>query len=239
MAHKKEFLPPARQGQLDMAQQWLRVLPEQVKDEKGVDTQKWKLWGIPEPVFLAFGEAFAKAQAALAEAKNKERNSDVVDQAVKSTFKALVTAMRSLKRRFFHMPPLTLEDWVALGFREPEQYTLSGDPTAQVMAETFLKGRHELGMRLVYTSGDPNDRANKSYRIFYKILEHGEAEASALVKAAPTRPEDFALSFPERRKLFTHDFGFDSSGKTVYFCAQVENGKRVGPFGAITSAIIP
>lgn len=232
MAKRTDWLPSARQGQLDMAQQWLRVLPEQVKDEKGEMTPRWKLWGIPEDVFLEFGAVFADAQAALAAVKDKERNTGVADQVVKSAFDRLTASMRALKRRFFHTPPLTAADWAALGLKAPDSsYTPSGDPTAQIIVETFLKGRRQLGVRLVYVSGDPNDRANKSYRIFYKITGQGEA--------APIKPEDFTLSFPERRRLFTRDFDYDTSGKTAYFCVQIENGKRLGPFGPITSAIIP
>jgi hypothetical protein len=33
--------------------------------------------------------------------------------------------------------------------------TASGTPTAQVTVETFLVGRHELGVRIVYVTGNP------------------------------------------------------------------------------------
>lgn len=232
MAHYVEFLPGSRQGRLDMGVVWLKYMAAEAKNEKDELVQRWRLWGIGQEIFTDFGNKVGAAQAALSEAKDAAKRTEVIDAKVGETFTALVAAMRSLKRRFFHIPPLRVEDFAALALNAPgTPHVISGEPTAQVIVETFLVGRHQLGIRLVYMSGNPNDRANKTYRIYYKIMEQGEAP--------PTGPDDFGLSFPERRKNFVKDFEFGVSGKIAYFYVRVENGRKIGPAGSITSALIP
>jgi hypothetical protein len=46
----------------------------------------------------------------------------------------------------------------------------SAPPRAQVRAGTFLIGRHEQGIRIVYLTGNPGDKANKGYRIWYQVV---------------------------------------------------------------------
>jgi hypothetical protein len=55
----------------------------------------------------------------------------------------------------------------------------------------------------------------------------------------PETPKDLHTSFSTRRKKEVVDFGYESSGKMVYFAVQVENGKLKGPWGPLVSALIP
>jgi hypothetical protein len=141
--------------------------------------------------------------------------------------------MRFFRDRYFKMPPLTKEDWAALGFREKdEHHTPAGEPTAQVRAETFLRGPGELGFRIVYVSGDPQDRANSGYRVWYDVVAPGEAP--------PAKPEDLRKSFFTRRKRDFITFDYGDAGKTAYIAVQIENGSgKQGKFGPMVQAVIP
>jgi hypothetical protein len=92
-------------------------------------------------------------------------------------------------------------------------------------------GRHELGIKLIYVTGDPQDRANKGYRIWHTLAAPGER--------APASPEDLHKSFFTKRKKDVIEFQFEDSGKICYMAVQVENEGRKGPWGPIVSALIP
>jgi hypothetical protein len=97
--------------------------------------------------------------------------------------------------------------------------------------EFYLQGRHELGVRIVYVTGDPNDRANRGYRIWYSVIASGET--------APTNPEELRKSFFTKRKKDLMEFDFGDSGKIAYFAVQIENEGKKGPWGPLVSALIP
>jgi hypothetical protein len=101
---------------------------------------------------------------------------------------------------------------------------MSGTPTAQVMIETYLVGRHELGIKIVYVTGDPNDPANKGYRVYYKVVAPGSA--------APTAPGELIKSYYTKRKKDVMEFEFGDSGKTVFFCRADRKRGPERPLGA-------
>jgi hypothetical protein len=171
------------------------------------------------------------AQALLQKAESGERTPVITEQC-REAFDALAAAMRSLKNHRFLVPPLTNADLVSLGLVPRRTgHTPTGKPEAQVTVETFLLGRHELGFRIAYVSGDPEDKANKGYRIWYKVVPPGGAPV--------TDPEDLPKSFFTRRKKDVLEFEYTDSGKTAYIAVQVENGGRKGDWGPLVSAIIP
>jgi hypothetical protein len=100
-----------------------------------------------------------------------------------------------------------------------------------VRVETFLTGRHELGIRIIYISGNSEDAANKGYRIWYTVTAPGET--------APTSPEDLRKSFYTARKKDVIVFEYGDSGNTARFAVQVENDGKKGPWGPVVSALIP
>jgi hypothetical protein len=215
-----------------MARTWISVLTEDAKNAQGQTVQKYVAWGIPAETFTSFGTLYGAAQEALTRAQEKETRTEVTNPACKTAFDALVDAMRTLKRRHFFVPPLTEADMVSLGLKPADKIpTASGSPTAQVTIETFLVGRHQLGIRFIYLTGTPDDPANKGYRVYYKVVAQGETP--------PTTPEELTKSFFTKRKKDVIDFDFGDSGKTLYFAVQIENEGKKGPWGPLTSALIP
>ncbi|MDR2784257.1 MAG: hypothetical protein LBB48_10575 [Treponema sp.] len=54
-------------------------------------------------------------------------------------------------------------------------------------------GRHELGIRIVYVTGAPDDKANKGYRVWYGVIAPGETP--------PAGPDDLtSLFLPDERR---------------------------------------
>jgi hypothetical protein len=92
-------------------------------------------------------------------------------------------------------------------------------------------GRHELGIRLVYGDGNPKDKENKGYRIWYSVIAPGEIP--------PASPDELRSSFYTQRRKDLIEFDFGDSGKTAYFAVQIENDGKKGPWGPLVSALIP
>jgi hypothetical protein len=160
-----------------------------------------------------------------------ERTATITAQC-QATFKAMTEAMKDFKRRFFLCPPLDDASLISLGLKPRDSTpTPSGNPAAQVTVETYLVGRHELGVKIVYVTGNPDDRANKGFRIWYSLTAPGEAP--------PASPDDLRKSFYTRRKKDLIEFDFGDSGKTAHFAVQVENDGKKGPWGPMVSAIVP
>jgi hypothetical protein len=138
--------------------------------------------------------------------------------------------MRDIKKRYFYVPHLTDADLVSLGLKIPDHTPPpSGDPTAQVTVETYLVGRRELGVKIIYVTG--TDPANKGCRIWYTVVAPGETP--------PANPDDLRKSFYIKRKKDVIEFDFGGSGKTAFFAVQIENDGRKGPWGPLVSALIP
>jgi hypothetical protein len=190
-------------------------------------------WGIPEHVFQNLTTLAASAESALEAVKNETTRTPVATARCKEAFNALIAAMRDTKKRYFLSPPLTDADFVALGLKPPDSsHSPVGVPTAQVQVETYLVGRHELGVKIVYITGSPSDAANKGYRIWYSVVALGENP--------PAGPRNLHESFFTMRKKDLIQFDYDDSGKMVYFSVQVENGGgKQGPWGPMISALIP
>jgi hypothetical protein len=189
-------------------------------------------WGLTRDIVTAFDGLADAAQAAMDTAKNETTRTPVATAQCRAAFEALIDKMRDLKRRYFLSPPLTDSDYVSLGLKPHDTNpTPGGHPKAQAAVETFLTGRHELGIKIVYVSGDPHDRANKGFRIYYRVVAPGEAP--------PTRPEELNQSFFTRRKKDVIAFDYGDSGKTAYFAVQIENDGKKGEWGPMVSALIP
>jgi hypothetical protein len=149
----------------------------------------------------------------------------------------MIAKMRDIKRRYFLTPPLTDADYIALGLKPHDTTpTASGTPTAQVTVETYLVGRHELGVKTIYVTGSPTDPANKGYRIWYTLIAPPETPQG---NGVPTNPDDLRKSFYTKRKKDVIEFDFGDSGKTAYFAVQIENEGKKGPWGPLVSALIP
>jgi hypothetical protein len=190
------------------------------------------VWGIPPAVIMELGALIQAADNALAAAKNETTRTPVATAQCKEAFDALTAAMRDMKRRYFLIPPLQNSDYIALGLKPHDSTpTASGTPTAQVTVETYLIGRHELGVKMIYVTGTAADPANKGYRIWYSVVTPDETP--------PANPDDLRKSFFTKRKKDVIEFDFGDSGKTAYFAVQIENEGKKGPWGPLVNALIP
>jgi hypothetical protein len=204
-----------------MCRGWIGIMTTEVRTA----------WGIPADQFAALGTLFGAAQTLLQKAQSGDR-SPVINEQCREAFEAMTEKMRFFKGHFFLIPPLLNSDLINLGLKPRDtKPTHAGNPTAEVTVETFLVGRHQLGLRIVYVSGNPDDKANKGYRIWYKVVPPGGEPVTA--------PRDLTESFFTRRKRDLLEFNYADSGKTAYIAVQVENGSKKGPWGPLTSAVIP
>jgi hypothetical protein len=195
-------------------------------------TPKAAGFNIPAQAVTDLAQLASAANTALATAMDETTRTPVANAACRAAFTALVDAMRSFKKHYILMPPMSEADFTALGLRVPDSRpSPAAAPTAQVRAAPFLVGAHQMGVRYEYVTGDPGDKANKGRRVYYLVVAPGGA--------APADPSRFTESFYTQRRSDVIDFPFGSSGSTVYFCVQAEHGSKKGPWGPITSAIIP
>jgi hypothetical protein len=221
MSQRSDWLPASREEQLAMAWDWISVAGG-----------KAAAWEIPARVITELDELAKASRDALAEAQNETTRTPVATAKCREAFDTMTAKMRDIKRRYFLSPPLRDADYVSLGLKIPDDTpTPSGAPTAQVTVETYLVGRHELGVKIVYVTGSPDDPANKGYWIWYSLTSPGEAP--------PANPDALHKSFYTKRKKDVIEFGFDDSGKNAHFAVQVENDGKKGPWGPLVSALIP
>jgi hypothetical protein len=202
------------------------------RDWQSVMGTKAAAWGIPAPVLTELGGLISAADTALTTAQNETTRTPVATAQCKAAFEALIARLRDIKKRYFLSPPLDPADYISLGLKPRDSTpTASGTPTAQVTVETYLVGRHELGVKIVYVTGNSADPANKGYRIWYSVLAPGETP--------PADPDDLRKSFFTKRKKDLIEFDFGDSGKTAHFAVQIENDGRKGPWGPLVNALIP
>jgi hypothetical protein len=221
MSKTTDWLPSGRTDQLTMCRNWTVVMTAEVRTA----------WGIPQAKYTELVNLFDTAQTLLRKAESGERTPVITEQC-REAFAALIAAMRFFKNHFFLTPPLTNADIVNLGLTPHDPHrSPSKKPAAEVTVETFLVGRHELGMKIVYVSGNPEDRENKGYRIWYKVVPPGGEPV--------TSPKQLDKSFYTRRKKDVVQFDYEDSGKTAYIAVQVENDGKKGPWGPLVSALIP
>jgi hypothetical protein len=193
---------------------------------------KQTAWTIPGAALTELTTRKNTGRTALEIAKNETTRTPVANAQCKEAFDALSGFMRDFKRRYFLTPPLLDSDYISLGLKPHDTHpTPSPAPTAQVTVETYLVGRHELGVRIVYVTGDPGDKANRGYRIWYSVVAPGETP--------PTAPKELRQSFYTQRKKDLIEFEFGDSGSTVYFAVQIENDGKKGGWGPMVSALIP
>jgi hypothetical protein len=205
MATSKDWLPTTRSEILAMARDW-----------QSVAGTKTAAWSIPAAVLTELGTLITAANTALTTAQNETTRTPIATAQCKAAFDALIAKMRDMKKRYFLTPPLQDADFVSLGLKPHDSTpTPSGTPTAQATIETYLVGRHELGVKIIYVTGTATDPANKGYRIWYSVVGQGETP--------PANPEDLRKSFYTKRKKDLIEFDFESSRKTAFFEVQIEN----------------
>jgi hypothetical protein len=188
-------------------------------------------WAIPPAQFTELETLFTAAEALLEQARSSERTPVVTEQC-REAFAALTAKMRFFKSHYFLVPLLASADLVDLGLKPHDTHpTPSGKPVALVRADPYLWAPRELWLRIGYVFGDPEDKANKGYRIWYKVVPAGAAPV--------TDTEELDKSFYTRRKRDLLTFGYEDYGKTVYIAVQVENNGIKGNWGPMIWATVP
>jgi hypothetical protein len=204
-----------------MCREWITILGT-----------KAPAWNIPAPAVQDLGTVYGGAQSALDTAMNESTRTQVVNTLCRDAFTALEADMRNVKSRYFFVPPLTNADLVSLGLKpRDDTRTPAGTPTGQATLEIFLRGRHELGFRIVFLTGDPNDKANKVFRIWYLVQDKS--------LSAPIGPELLTKSYSTRRMRDIIPFEYQDSGSMAHLAVQIENGNLKGSWGPLISVIIP
>jgi hypothetical protein len=217
----KDWWPQSHAEQLAMAKDWQAVM-----------TANAPAWNIPAAVLTGFDTLIQAAGTALGAAQNETTRTPVATAQSKADFEALTEKARDIKRRYFLIPPLDDPALVSLHLKPHDSTpTPSGAPTAQVTIETYLAGRHELGVKIVYVTGNPADPANKGYRVWYSVIGAGVTP--------PASPDDLRKSFFTKKKKDVIEFDFEDSGKTAWFAVQIENEGKKGPWGPLVQALIP
>jgi hypothetical protein len=227
-----DWLDSNRQDQLDMATVWLIIFNEPSAASKTV--KKHTAWNIPDAEVKEFSRLVADAKTILDTAKNEETRTKVVDRQVTTAFDALVAKMRSLKKRYFHVPPLTDADLIALKLKVPEKNPGPlGDPTAMITFVFSLTGAYnQIRGWITAVSGDLNARNNRG--TFH--IKFGVFDIDAPAPTDPSRLTEYRIT---KRKKEVYKLPYNSSGKMAYFCGRIENGDRKGEWGPIVGVKIP
>ena len=229
-----DWLPSTREGILGMAMKWNTVL-----------ALKGASWSVPEERITQLNTLTLNAQAAYNESKTKDRTS-VITAKVEKAFKELVADLRDVKNRYYFVPPLTSVDLASLDLSPPDEIrTEVPAPIDTARGNTLLTVRYIL--TVIWEFLNPQDeRANHGVRVNYGVITPDPEAQSALtgkhyyLKDAPNTPAQLSENFFTRRRKNPIEFPVQDSGKTVWFCLQVENAKGVhGPWGEMFNAVIP
>jgi hypothetical protein len=229
------WLPTKRVEILNMAKVWLQVLISPADNQSGGlgPPETWATrWRVPPEAVATLETLINEAEPVLQAAIAAKYRDSVISARLDMVFGALITHMKYLNSHFFLEPELHPDNFAVLLLRSPDHTrTPTGWPDGQVQLEFFLIGRHQLGFRVVFLSGDPKGKANKGFRIYFRITAQGEPY--------PTSPEELTESFFTYRHRDVMDFAFGDSGKMVHVAVQVENDGKKGPWGPLVSALIP
>ena len=217
-----DWFPGSRAKQLEMMTKW-----EEILRTPGTIGRKIE----PEDL-EKFAKVVKKTTALYHAVQSKETRTPVVIEECREAFKELQAAARAFKAQYLSMPPLTPGQLVSLWLKVPDRKpTPLGPPTARVAIEPFLRGDYELGIRFSFVVGDPADPANKGIRVYYSVVGTGEEP--------PKTQDDLRHSFLATLKKDYISFSPEDAGKTCYMAAQIENKRKKGQWGPMTSKMIP
>ena len=225
---RSDWIPGGRIEQLNMAKQWVMVFNESTKNKEGQSVKKYVAWGIPPATNTEFSMTYAAAQEALEACLNKDTRNKIDTQRCESAFKRLTDILRDTRKRYLYIPPLQDTDMVSLSLSLKDTIPT---PTAHVQATPFLISQHEAGFRIEFVSSNPDDTSNKLFRVHYILQDPGDPP--------PASPGQLTESFSTKRRRDIIQLPFEASGKKIYMAVQIENNKLKGPWGPITSMLVP
>jgi hypothetical protein len=236
-----DWFPTNRVAILAMCVMWIEVLSGALR----------ALLGIPADVWTEFLDLYAAARDWYEQTKDVAKHTPVVSAACQEAFDALEAHMRYMRDRFFRMPPLTLEQWIAMGFFKPDKtYTTIANPAgAPVVILSYGHGKFELGIKMEPEEGTPppSPHTRYGYSIYYGIMPPGGAtlEEAASEKhylmTAPVNGEGLLHYRFTRSSHATIVFDAKEAGKTAYIFVRYENEKgwKSEKWSKVAFAVIP
>jgi hypothetical protein len=235
-----DWLKGTRQEQVDQAAVWNTVLRSMTTDKDGNPVQKCVAWGIPEDIVRSLKALHEMAYTALEKGKAEETRTHVVGTEIEVAFKKLVELMRQVKARFFHIPPLTEVDIVALGLKvRDKKPTPIGRPLAVPSALISYPRLHVIRIRIIPVDESVFDKRSAVLtHIRYGILDSTK-EGRLYLKKIPTNADDIYEEIGRKRKVEDISLPAEDAGEKVYFCMLYVNAKgEPGEWGPIFEAII-
>jgi hypothetical protein len=208
-------------------------------------------WGALGAEFKELGAYFNTAQTFLQKAQDKAEKTQALTAECQSAFKALSVKMRFFHDQYFKTPPLTKEDWAALGFKTKGSnptvpaFRLDSAPLASLSCSC---GPHALMVHLGPMVGtqEIDHESDYGYAVYLGVMPPGGAALEQAVSdkrylMKPPADGDGLLyyRFTRRRKEKIR-FDAKDAGKTAYVCCRYENYKgEEGRWGPVVSAVIP
>ncbi|MDR2482349.1 MAG: hypothetical protein LBD08_01815 [Treponema sp.] len=238
MSEYHGWLSTSRSGVLYMAKNWNELLP--------VHGQRWLV--LPADI-ADLAALTAAADAALQKARSAERTAAVTEQC-REAFTSLEAAMRTMKRRYFYIPPLTADDIIALGLKlHDNNPSRIGIPDILIAIAFSYPGVHMIDLLLSAQAGAVSRDKRSLYQFAVRyglMLPSGPAtreQAQAdhrLLTAVPVSPEELPCAFNTRRHSHRLEFGLDDSGKTLFITGCWLNPRgEPGAYCPIQSRLIP
>ena len=235
MSHRNGWFPTRRDDIIHLADAWIGQL-----ESYGAS------WGISPDFIDNFKGKVMNAKARLAEVKSSSRNA-ITTEECRVMFNDLESAMRFMKDNFFHSPPRTSAELVALLIALHD-----GTPTpifaADVIPGVSLHGTdgHSLLVKL-FMDATPSDIRSADHffgrwglKLIGRWATPEEAAADPrLLTRPPTQPEDLPMHFSTGRKKLELPFGLPDIGMEAHVtvCWQTPRNKD-GPYCPIVSRII-
>ena len=228
MEKSARWMPGTRDGQLAMATNWVAYMT----------AARRTAWGIPQDRYNEFANLRDAAAAALQKAKDDTQRTPVVTGQCQAAFKALGAGMRFMKGHYFLVPPLTLEDLIAMGLKpRDDTRTDIPPPAAEGEADLGFPDYHLIDVLNIRWRGMPGDL--RSYHGVHIHIGVVDGTGPWRIEKPPAAAADLPWSMFTRRKRERFDFD-GNSGKAVYICIVWTNEKgQLGPPGPIINGTIP
>jgi hypothetical protein len=197
-------------------------------------------WGIPQERYNGLADLHDAAAAILQKAKDTNQRTPVVTALCQEAFKDLGKGQRFFKSHYFLIPPLTLEDFYALGFREGSDGSLIPVPDGQPTADFGYPDPHVIDILNIRPRQAHSTDPRSDYGVAIKLGIVGGTDPYH-IDAAPAADKGITLPFYKftRRRRERFDFT-GNSGKLLCVSLAYENGKgEEGPYCPVMQVIIP
>ena len=225
-----DWMPGSRDEQLAMATNWLAYMT----------AARRTAWAVPQDQYNELAELRDDAAAVLQKAKDEAQRTPVINAQCKAAFKALGKKMRFFKKHYFLVPPLTPDDYHALGLQERAEGSDIAVPDAQPAADIGYPDPHVIDIFNLRPRQAHSTDPRSDYGFAIKMGIVG-GTAPYHIDAPPAPDMGMTLPFYKftRRRRERFDFP-GNSGKILCISIAYENGKgEEGPYCLVMMVTIP